>query len=98
MDMGDGVNINALNAVITCRDLAIYSHVVRFRCACGATATADILTDDATCRCGAGKVADFIRRVEKQAIEREERQRREMRELMGERKVSRAKKVRGVWR
>ena len=67
MDMGDGVNINALNAVITCR-------------------------------CGAGKVADFIRRVEKQAIEREERQRREMRELMGERKVSRAKKVRGVWK
>ena len=98
MDMGDGVNINALNAVITCRDLAIYSHVVRFRCACGATATADILTDEAACRCGAGTVTDFVRRVEKQAIERDERRRRDARELMGERKVSRARKVRGVWK
>lgn len=96
--MGNKVNTDALNAVITCQELSVISHTARFRCACGSIATADILTGEATCRCGAGKVADFIRRVEKQAIEREERQRREMRELMGERKVSRAKKVRGVWR
>lgn len=93
-----GVNIDALNAVITCPDLAILSHAVRFRCACGGYVVADILTGEAVCRCGAGTVTDFVRRVEAQVIEGEERRRREARELMGERKVSHAKKVRGVWR
>ena len=96
--MGNKVNTDALNAVITCQELSVISYTARFRCACGSIATADILTGEATCRCGAGKVIDFVRRVEAVVIEAEERRRMEARELMGERKVSKAKKVRGVWK
>lgn len=91
------MNIEALNALYS-RDIALTSLTAKFRCACGSIATADILTGEAACRCGRGTVTEYVRRVEARVIEREERRRMEARELMGERKVSRARKVRGVWK
>jgi len=92
------VNIDALNAVITARDLSLLSLTATFRCACGSIATADLLTGQATCRCGAGRVEEYVQRAKAKAEEDEWKRERRYQDMMNVRRVSRARKVNGKWR